>query len=471
MASKAAKTGAAVLNAVRAQASPAYKAAVPMANADGNIEDFARPLFLEGQDYFPIQNEFMNVLVNRIAFTLVESKMWNNRLSRLKKGYKAPLGTDIQHIYTNPITPHKYNAAAFDAILKQYDADTVVAYYRRNRQEVFPVTLKRDLLAGAFVSWETFNSFVSNIINAVYSGNEIAEYNRLKQSVNGALQGDYLVRKYVAYPTAENAKDIVKEIKTVASQMMFPRSDFNRYQENAIKNGKVDAKPVITWSERDRLVVLMRSDILNALSVEVLASAFNMTEVEFRANLIEVDSFDYDTYNDDGTLKEHVKSDIGFMIADESLFQVYDNLIRSGGEWNEGNLSWNYFFHVWQSYGICPFADCVVYEVGDSTPPIGVTTDKTVVSLTAEKTNDTVTYTFIPDTASAEMEMTKISAAKDGEAFADDVVTATIDQTGKSVAIEEKAGLATGTYETKYSLHVKGSLYPNTIISVGAVVA
>lgn len=464
-------TASKILNAVWNDASTAYQSVVPYVGTNTNINEFAKPLISEANEYEAIQNEFVKTLVNRICFTIIEARTWENRLARLKKGYKAPLGTDVQHVYTNPINPRKYNGKNLSAILSFYDSDTKVAYYRRNREDMFPLTVNREELAGAFVSWETFNSFVSNLVNAIYSGNEIREYNLCKQAIVDATNAGILVKKYVEYPTAENAKDIIAEIKTVSTNMEFATSKYNRYKETAEAAGAQNVKPVVTWTPPERKVILMRTDILEKFSVEVLASAFNMTEAEFRYNLIAIDDFGYDIYNlETGDIDGHVKSNIGFVIADEATFQIYDNLKKSGGSFNDASLLWQFFYHVWQTYGICPFSNCVVYETSNAPVAVGISADKTVVEINAETTTDNVVYSFVPDTYAGEVEMTLIDATKDGAAIASSPAKITINQETKTVTIKAADSLASGSYEAKYSLHVKGHVFPNVVISVGVTV-
>lgn len=460
------------LNAIRSEASAGYKAVVPFVDGDTSLTTLKTIFSVDSMQYVPQQNEFVKVLVNRIAFTAFMQMSYENKLKRLKKGYRAPLGTDIQHIYTNPINPRAYDGNNLSGILTKYDSDTKVAYYRRNRQDVFPVTINREQVAGAFVSWESFNTFVSNIISAVFSGNEIREYNLFKQSLVDAVEAGYLVEKYIDYPTADNAKDIVADLRTLAANMTFPSSKYNKYKEIAEANGVADVTPVRTNTPTDRQVIIMRNDILQKFDVEVLAGAFNMTEVEFRANLIPVDDFGYDIYDlSTGKITGRKESNIAYVVCDEALFQVYDNLSRSGGDFNEFSLSWQFFYHVWQTYGICPFANCVVYETTTAPTLLGIGVDKTIVTLDAETTSDTIAYNFTPEAYKGEVEMTLISATKDGEAFDGEVNKLTIDQDAKTIEVEEADELAAGSYEAKYVLRTTASSMPNVIISVGVTKA
>lgn len=457
------------LNTVRANASKTYQNAVPLATSDMNLTTFAMPLTSPAEQYEPIQNEFCKVLINKIALTIVEDKIYKGHYARLKKGYIPPLGTDIEHIYTNPINPESYDGKNLSGILSFYENDTKVAYYRRNRQDVFPISINREQLAGAFMSWAKFNSFVSNLINAVYSGNEIREEALVKSAIVGAVENNYLVQRFIDYPTENNVKEIVKEIKTTAADMAFASSKYNRYAE--IAGG--DVNPVVTWTPRERLVILMRNDILQTLSVEVLASAFNMTEVEFRENLILVDTFSFNEYDLETQKITGVHpSDIAFVIADEATFQNYDNLRKSASDFIASSLTYQYFLHVWQTYGVCPFSNCVVYTTQSNAKLLGVQVDNPVLEIATKGGTAETTYNYVPDTASAEMEIKVLSATKDGEPVADlsEIITAKISPDEKKITFTAGDSVAVGNYEIKYTFKPINTMFPNAVIAVGLTI-
>ena len=93
MASKGANT----FNYIRQNMSRNYQDVLPVAT-DENIMTISNILLNDA--YQPMLNEFVNVLINRIALTIVRNKTYNNPLAMLKKG-STPLGTDIQDIYEN----------------------------------------------------------------------------------------------------------------------------------------------------------------------------------------------------------------------------------------------------------------------------------------------------------------------------------------------------------------------------------
>lgn len=122
------ENGVKMMNYIRSESSRTYQDVVPIATAD-NITSLGNILLDTG--YKAQMNEFINVLVNRIALTIVRNKSYNNPLAILKKG-SAPLGTDIEDIYENPAEakPYEYSDSAMAQLLRITDPDTHVAYYR-----------------------------------------------------------------------------------------------------------------------------------------------------------------------------------------------------------------------------------------------------------------------------------------------------------------------------------------------------
>lgn len=429
------------LNAVRSMMSESAQADVPALAEGDDISKFANPIL----NYKAHTNEFISVLVDRIMFTAVEVKRYSNRLARLKKGRPYPLGTDIQQIYENPVNPMGYNGENLSAILKLYKGDTKVAYYSRNRQDVFPLSINREELMGAFVSYESFNRFVSAKINSVFSGNEIREFNLFKQAIVDAYANNVVLGRKLAMPaTKDEAEDMVATIRETAMNMTFPSTAYNNY----INQPGAVGDPVETWSEADRIVIIIRSDLINKLGVKVLAMAFNMAEADFRNNLIVVDSFDYDNYDLENRKRTgKTLSDIGFVICDEALFQVYDNIQTAAEDFIGSSLTWQYFLHVWQIYGICPFANAMVFEVpkADALQDLTITdfhnpSGENFVELKAADATQTVDYATTPadykvNNMRLEFEQVLESAAKDkitAETLAD-YVTITFDPIAKTI--------------------------------------
>ena len=409
-------SGAKLFNFVRQESTGNFKEVVPLAT-DGNISDISNILFNDA--YQPLLNEFVNNLINRIGLTIIRNKSYDNPLALLKKG-STPLGTDIQDIYTNPSEAEQYELSNTEMakLLTITDPDTKVAYYRRNRKDMYTKTIAREALQGAFVSWVRFENFISSITQSLYSGAYIDEFAYTKGLVAGAYANNKAIIQTVTAVSSEaTAKAFVKKVRNLYKSMRFPSSEYNAYSLNT-----GDRKPVVTWTTPERVVFLVRADVMTEVDVDVLASAFNMSKTDFIARVIEVDKFD-----DAGKV-------LG-MICDEAFFQIYDNIFRFDEFYNARTMSWNEYLHVWETFAICPFANAVI--LATEAPTVNATdieADKSTVSVKAGETA-TVPLTITPPNATS-----TVTASSSAETYA----VATI--SGRDVVIEGKAeGSATIT--------------------------
>ena len=380
--------GAKVFNVVRADMNSVYLNDLPSATKD-NINTISNILFNDG--YQPMLNEFVTTLINRIALTIVRNKSYNNPLALFKKG-SIPLGTDIQDIFTNPAQAeqYEYSNTAMAKLLTITDPDTHVAYYRRNRQDLYTKTISREGLQGAFVSWEKFEDYISSITTSLYSGNYIDEFKYTKELIDGAYDNDKVIVKTVTNPTDEaSAKAFLKQARALYKKLSFPSTEYNAYSKFSGAKGSIT-----TWTEPDRVVLIIKADAMAEIDVEALAAAFNLDKANFLGRVIEVDRFENDNI-------------IG-VICDESWLQIYDNIFRFDEFYNARVMAWNEYLHAWSTFAICPFANAVVLATEEPVPATQIAFDKesTTLNLSSEPKNETLTVTLTPSTATTDVEYT-----------------------------------------------------------------
>lgn len=397
--------GVNVFNAVRSSSSKSFKEVVPMADAN-NISTLSNILFNDA--YQPQLNEFVNNLINRIALTIVRNKTYNNPLAILKKG-SVPLGTDIQDIYENPAQreQYEYSNDAMAKLLTITDPDTQVAYYRRNRQDLYTKTISREGLQGAFVSWEQFENYISGITNSLYSGNYIDEFKFTKDLVKGAYETGKAIIEVVSEPVDEStSKAFLKKARALYNKMSFPSTEYNAYSKFTESE-----KTITTWTDPERVIFMIKADAMANVDVDALASAFNLDKADFLGRVIQVDDFGNDN--------------IVGIICDEAFFQIYDNQFRFDEFYNARTMSWNEYLHVWQTFAVCPFANAVILATANSKPATAVALDSESYSLTGVGNTKSVTATLTPADSTS-----KVSYASSDEA----VFTIAIDESDQTKA-------------------------------------
>lgn len=373
--------GAKVFNVVRENSSKVFMETVPAATED-NIQTLSNILFNDA--YQPMLNEFVSNLINRIGLTIIRNKSFNNPLALFKKG-SVPLGTDIQDIYENPAEAEQYELSntAMAKLLTITDPDTHVAYYRRNRKDLYTKTITRENLQGAFVSWNDFENYLSAITTSLYSGNYIDEFEYTKSLIDGAYDNNKIIVEQVTAPV-DNAtsKAFVKKVRALFSKMKLPSTQYNAYSRFSGAKGTIK-----TWTDEDRIVLIIKADVLAEVEVETLAQAFNLSYADMKARIVEVDQFE--------------NEEIQAVICDEAWLQIYDNILRFDEFYNARVMAWNEYLHSWGTFAICPFANAICLATAQPKPATAISVaDVSVV----EDATASVTVTLTPADATSELE-------------------------------------------------------------------
>lgn len=359
----AAQRGVNIFNDARNHASNEYINATAQVDVATSISHAMKPIV----EYGPFMNQFLSYIVNKIVVQSVETKMYNNPYSMLK-GEGVPLGTDLELNYINPAMGRDYDISLGSQLLNVTKPDVKTCYFRMNRQRQFPITIPRELMQGAFTSWEQLDSMVSGMIQSLYSGNQIEEENLVKKLLTSSVADGVVQKKQIEYDAADPANSSVNFIKTVqkiALDMPHATANFNNYKAYATANGIIDATPAITWTNPDDLYLFIRSDILTDCNVETLAGAFNMDKAQLVGRLAPLPDFnylDFDSEVDPSTKYWKTVSDtnkILAIIADVRTFEYHDNLTTTGDFYNAAGMYTNQYFNVWQTYGIRPWGNAI----------------------------------------------------------------------------------------------------------------
>ena len=328
-----------MLNAIRDEASQAYREAVPVATL-ANLPDVGNPILR----YQAIGNEFVEALINKIVVQLIERRMWRNPLSMLRRG-EMPLGTDVEDIHVNPAeaVPYDGNEPGMEDILKMHKPDVASVYYRLNRRDKYRVTINNDQLRGAFTAWGKLESLIGAIVDSLYNGCTIDEFNYTKQLVSDAVAANQIRVQNVALPVDEaTGKAFMKVLRSTSVLFTFPSSDYNSYQQVG------GATPRTSWVPIDEQIILIRGDVAAAVGVDVLAGLFNLNYGDYLTRQIIVDSF-----GDDNTLA---------VLADEKAFVIMEQLREFRTFYNASSLGWQYYYHAWDLFAFSPFRNAIAFK-------------------------------------------------------------------------------------------------------------
>lgn len=338
-----------ILNTIHANGSATYQERIPEANRN-NLQDIQTAM--TSDDNIMVANEFMSTLLNKLVKSVVHTKRFENPLKTLKKG-KKPLGDTIEEIYNNFIKGETFNReGGANELMKRTLPDTKAVYHRTNHRMKYPVTVSREDLSKAFSSWDALEKYINDIIAQLYNSAELDEFVNMKQLLKIAMDNKAMkVISGVADPLLGEAegKEFIKAVKTVSNLMPFPGSDFNAY----LTAQNTDNKPIVTFTRKNEQVLIISAAADTSVSVDVLASTFNMSVADFNdTRKIVIDAFPVPT--------------VRAALVDEAFFQIYDDLFVIKNFDNGVSLYENYWLHVWQVMAYSILVNAVVFDTAEA---------------------------------------------------------------------------------------------------------
>ena len=259
------------------------------------------------------------------------------------------LGSDVREIAINLQTEKDYDVSG-SRLLTNEAPDLKVAYYRVNRQKDFEVTNIESELQMAFSSWDNFGTLISRIVDNLYRSNEVAEYEWTKATISTAITDGHLTETQLAMPTdSATANAFVKSVKTLSDKFTFFSTEYNAYNKMATS----DTKKFKTFTPKEQQVLIATPEVMASIDVDSLATAFNLSKVEFMGRTIVLDDFG-------GTTKAPITAYA--MLCDSAFIKIWDKTRYFNTFVNPANMSAKHFFHVWQTYGYSPFANAVIFK-------------------------------------------------------------------------------------------------------------
>lgn len=305
-------------------------------------------------NYQPYMNAFINTLVNRIMYQDVKNRVYENPL-KIFKGNNVPYGTDVQETIANPAVATAYDPSALNDILTPVSPDVKTVYYRRNRQDKYKTTVYDEQLKGAFLGEVNFGNFISMLRSTLISGDNIDEFNLMKGAAADAIDDGNVNTSVIdaTGTTEEFAKDLVRAARTKFLQFQFASSAYNKYKAMATAAGVTTPTDLVTWSDPDKIAVIMRADIASIVDVDSLAAAFNMSKADFLGRQIIIDTFGSGT----------TSAKTGALICDMSTIRAWDNMYKmTNTEYNAAALCRSYYLHHWETIAFSPIANAWAFQ-------------------------------------------------------------------------------------------------------------
>lgn len=333
-----------ILNNIRTNASQEYQNRIPEATQQ-NIVEIGNAL----STYTVLKNEFWSALINKIGKTLIEQKLFKNKLARFKSG-TILTQQDVEEIFIEMSKAEgAYDPAGPNPLGRRQGPDVKVVYHRMNRQDKYVISIGDLDVLRVFRSEATLDSFISGMINSIYSGAAYDEWLAMKNLlctydgyVVAGVEGD-------GEDMAAFAKNLVKTVRKLVNDLtVAPSKLYNKAGVN-------------TWSQPGDLVLLINKDALVEVDVEVLAKSYNMGKTDIQIEVIPMDELPFSFNDDISAIDLYGDMEKPYAIlCDKDFFRVWDTLSHMEPQRNADGLFTNYFYHVHQILSLSPFKNAVL---------------------------------------------------------------------------------------------------------------
>lgn len=330
-----------------------------------------------------LANTFIHALLNKIALEVVMSKSYVDPWDSLEKG-KIDKGEVIEEIYIHMAKPKHYDAERAEReVFKRELPDVKTAFHAINYQHYYKLTIQREELRQAFLSWEAFHKFVADLIDTMYTASHYDTYQTKKYLIARAILNGGLGMVNVPPITNEQtAKDAIAKARGISNLLIEMSPNYNLFR-------------VPNYVDRNDQIIIINAMVEGLIDVNVLAAAFNMDKAEFlqmhrlttsgfgdldteRLDLLFAEDKSYRSITD---AEKALLNQIPFAIFDRNWFQIYDYLNVVETINNPEGLYINYNFHVWKILGVSPFANAVAFaEVEQKVTAVTVTPSAVTVS-------------------------------------------------------------------------------------------
>lgn len=453
-----------ILNAIRNDSTvpQMYRDSVPITKGTRASVRNTTSIIINNDDLF---NTFLTSMINRVGAVYLKNKMLKQPWGIFKRDVME-YGNIVENVFVDIAKPHTYDpSVAENEIYKREIPDVKTQFFVINFYKFYKQTIQTDTLKQALLSDKGLYDLTDKIVLALLNGERNDEFLAMKYMLAREILAGNIETVAIPTVTKANAHDIVSVIKSTSNDLTFPNRKYNH-------------AGVMNQTEKSEQFLICNSYFDSVMDVNVLASAFNMDKAEFagrrmlvdgfgkfdteRLALLFADSEDYVPFTDEELAQ---LESIPAVLVDDDFFVLIDTNRKMGARFNEEGLYWNYWLHVWKTFGISAFSQAAIFIPGESTVS-SVTITPSTLELVPDTTyvlradvetvgfaSKDVTWTS-SDTTIAEVSSTGVLTAK---AAGTVVITAT------SVADTTKSGTCAVTINSGGGSGFNPEMTPTTI--------
>lgn len=359
-------TNAEIFNTIRSYAPDDYKSRVP-AVTQATVTDAVQAL----NSYTPDWNVFYNILLNRIATTLVRQRSFTNPLAQFKRS-SVRYGTQIQEMQVNLLRAKSYEKDALNIYgLEGREPDIHVKYHTMNRRDKYEITLPMEqVLAGAFTGSEDLSAMLNACLAQPMNSDQNDEFLLMLELFKHYQDFNGFYNVHIDDITdADSARKLVKAVRSMNTKLRYYSTDYSAEGRNA---------GLSTLSESTMLLIDADTDA--TLTVDMLSYMFNAEDGKLIADrIIRVP-------------KLPVPGAHAFLV-DLDFLLCADNIpaLTLTAPINPQNMTQPVVMHHWETLSYSLFSNAIMFSTAADTDVTRLESTVTGVTLTDADGNDAST--------------------------------------------------------------------------------
>lgn len=330
-----------MLARIKNGASLDYKARIPD-TTKGNLSQTLAALTRYPQHW----NEFTDALINRIGTYYTRDISWKNPLSAFKRGMLTN-GDTIEEVQTGLINAYEYSADRDymeEALFAQKRPNVASQFHTVNRQNVYKITVNRDILRRAFLDESGLETYLAQILSVPTTSDQWDEFLTIcslfaEYHANGGFWHEHCADLRSLSASEADAKMLIKQVQAYAGNLSFISRQYN-------------AAHMETYANPDDLVVITTPEVKANIGVEAWAAAFNVEYAQMKGRFVEIPK---ENFGIDGAQA---------ILTTKDFFVIADNLLENQSQVNPAGLYTNYFLHHWEVISASLFVPAVLFWTG-----------------------------------------------------------------------------------------------------------
>lgn len=358
-------TNTQILNTVRKYAPLDYQQRIPVAT-QGNIQEVLRNM----NSYMPNWDVFWNVFLGRIGRTVINDRMnFTNPLAKLK-GATLNYGMSMQEVQANLIKARVYDKNDTNVFGREgREPDIHVLYHQQNRTDKYELNIPmEDVLRGAFIEGGSISAFVNSLVEVPIASANNDEYLLMRDLTKtyDELHGFY--NHNVTERPADNAplEEVIAWGISLVTKVRATYKKMKYFQTKYSPEGREFGLA----TRSNRIIAIIDADTEAALTAAINGYAFNKEDLKLVADDIIV-------------IDEMPIHGAYCLLLDEDWYQCVDTLspMMLQSPLNPSNMSYNYFYHVWQILSYSLFLGAVMFSTRSDTSITALASTVTGVTL------------------------------------------------------------------------------------------